>query len=407
MYRVHRDFKTYKKPKPGELEKLCRESVLRLEGLNAPIRIERIEIERLELAETEGLLAVRTYSKCGLEGIGISNKRLNYVYPILQKLIAPYLIGKDARRLEELLDEIYVYKNNYKLAGLAYYIALSAVETSLLDMLAKARQVSLGRLFGPARKSHVNLYVASGNRGNRAEEELEILAKRVEDTGAKAIKFKIGGRMSSNQDSLAGRSEALIYRTREYFGRDMIIHADGNGSYDAGTAIRFGRLLEEIQAYFYEEPCPFDDFEETKKVREALTIPLAFGEQETSMRRFRWLIENHGAGVLQPDILYNGGMIRTTKAAKMAAAANMTVTPHVSDGFGFVYILHASSYMENIGKYQECKEGFELANELLDGILEMKEGRITIPDAAGVGIRGDNPVMRRGKVVVRVGGGAE
>ena len=140
------------------------------------------------------------------------------------------------------------------------------------------------------------------------------------------------------------------------------------------------------------------------KVREALTIPLAFGEQETSMRRFRWLIENHGAGVLQPDILYNGGMIRTTKAAKMAAAANMTVTPHVSDGFGFVYILHASSYMENIGKYQECKEGFELANELLDGILEMKEGRITIPDAAGVGIRGDNPVMRRGKVVVRVGG---
>lgn len=67
MYRVHRDFKTYKKPKPGELEKLCRESVLRLEGLNAPIRIERIEIERLELAETEGLLAVRTYSKCGLE----------------------------------------------------------------------------------------------------------------------------------------------------------------------------------------------------------------------------------------------------------------------------------------------------------------------------------------------------
>lgn len=397
MYRIHRDFNPYKKPDGAELDRIASQKLLKLEGLDAPVWIQKIEV-----LDYEGTWMVRTTSKCGAVGIGISNKRLKYVYPILQKLIAPCFIGKDARELEQLSDEVYVYKNNYKLSGLPYYIAFSAVETSILDLLAKVKNVPLGQLFGPRVNERANLYVASGNRGNTAQEELEILAKRVEKLGARAIKFKIGGRMSGNKDSLEGRSEVLIYKTREFFGDDMIIHADGNGSYDAETAVSYGKMLEEINAYFYEEPCPFDDFTETKKTADALTIPLAFGEQETSMRRFRWLIENHGVDVLQPDILYNGGLLRTTKVARMAAAAGMTVTPHVSDGFGFVYNLHFASYTGNIGKYQESKEGFELANELLGGALELKDGAVNIPAAAGVGVDSEHPWIRNAKTVFTV-----
>lgn len=397
MYCLHSDFKTYQCPKKVKLSSLSTKKLLDTADWEAPIWIEKIE-----LLSCGPFLVVRALSKCGLVGIGVSNERLNYVFPILEKLIAPYLIGKDARQIESLLDEVYVYKNNYKLAGLAYFIALSAVETSILDMLAKARQVSLGQLFGAKKKNRVDIYVASGNRGNTAEEELEILANKVQNLGAKAIKFKIGGRMSNNLDSSPGRSEALIYKTREFFGPNMVIHADGNGSYDADTAIRYGKMLEDINAYFYEEPCPFDDYDETKKVSDALSIPLAFGEQETSMNRFQWLIENHGASVLQPDILYNGGLIRTTRVAQMAAAANMTITPHVSTGFGFVYILHFASYTENIGKYQECKEGFEMANELMGGVLELKEGSINIPDTKGVGVDSNHPWIRQAKTVFSV-----
>lgn len=63
--------------------------------------------------------------------------------------------------------------------------------------------------------------------------------------------------MSKNKDSMAGRSENLIYGTRRFFGDDMIIHADGNGSYDVETAVYFGKIMEDINGYFYEEPCPF------------------------------------------------------------------------------------------------------------------------------------------------------
>lgn len=394
MYQIHGDFKPYQKPDREELLQIEQSKVLKPWKSADPIWITGIELLK---SRTEWI--VRTTSACGLVGISVSNERLQYVYPILEKLIAPWFLGRDARKIEELIDEVYVYKNNYKLAGLAYYIALSALELSLLDLLAKAEQVSLGGLFGDRRRECVNLYIASGNRGTTADEELDILAERVARAGARAIKFKIGGRMSRNRDSMAGRSEELIYKARKFFGDRMIIHADGNGSYDVRTAVRYGRMLEEINAYFYEEPCPFDDLEGTRRTADELAIPLAFGEQETSMRRFEWLIANHGADVLQPDILYNGGLIRTTRVARMARCAGMTVTPHVSTGFGFVYILHFSFYTPNVGMYQECKEGLETARDLLDGRLSMKDGCISIPDTIGVGIDCRHPRVREAQTV--------
>ena len=226
----------------------------------------------------------------------------------------------------------------------------------------------------------------------------------MEACGAKAIKYKIGGRMSHNKDSMEGRTENLIYLTRKFFGDKMIIHADGNGSYDVPTAIHYAKVLKDINAYFYEEPCPFDDLEATRAVTQAVDIPLAFGEQETSLTRFRWLIGNHGCDVVQPDILYNGGMIRTTRVARMAEAAGMTVTPHVSTGFCFIYILHLTSYTPNIGRYQEMKKGLSMTNDFLEGQIILRDGWMNIPDSPGVGIRLDHPLVKEALILETVKG---
>ena len=397
MYKKHSDFGDYRPVVPAVLDRILETPVLDLAGLDHPILIKQIE-----LLYNCGLYFVRTHSADGLVGISVSNDRIQFGYPILEKLIAPYLIGRDARALETLLEEVYVHESNYKLVGIPYFSCLSALELSILDLLAKARQVSLGRLFGERIHEYTDIYVASGNRHTTPEEELDILGAEVSRLGARAIKYKIGGRMSKNRDSLAGRSEELIYGTRRYFGDEMIIHADGNGSYDAAAAIHFGRVMEEINGYFYEEPCPFDDLWATKSVCDGLAIPLAFGEQETSLRRFRWLVEQHGTDVIQPDILYNGGLIRTTKVARMAQAAGMTVTPHVSTGFCFVYILHLASYTPNIGRYQENKKGFEISNDLLDGRLVLAEGRINIPDSVGIGIRPEHEMLRKALTLLTI-----
>lgn len=397
MYKKSKDFKDIKKVTECQLDDIIESKIVKMDELTSPIIIKKIE-----LLFRDGLYFIRTTSKEGLVGISVANDRVEYVYPILNKLIAPYFIGRDARELETLLEEVYVYKNNYKMAGLPYWCCIAYLELSILDMLAKAQDKPLGEIIGNRINGEANIYVASGNRHTTPEEELEVLRQRIEKTGAKAIKYKIGGRMSKNKDSIQGRSKSLIYLTRKFFGDNMVIHADGNGSYDVKHAIEYGKVLEDINAYFYEEPCPFDDLVSTKKVADALDIPLAFGEQETSLTRFKWLVLNNGADVIQPDILYNGGLIKTTKVARMAELAGMTITPHVSAGFGFVYILHLASYTPNIGKYIENKRGFEQANELLDGYMELKDGKINIPTLPGVGIRSRNSIFEKADVIFTV-----
>ena len=161
------------------------------------------------------------------------------------------------------------------------------------------------------------------------------MQKLVQQSGAKAVKFRVGGRMSRNADAMPGRTEKLIPLVRKTLGDGIDIHADSNSSYDPPQAIKVGRLLEEVKAVYFEEPCQFDRLEDTKIVTDTLTIPVAGGEQESSDWRFRWTIANRGVDIVQPDLHYYGGMIRSMRVARMAQVAKMSTTVHIS---GALYI---------------------------------------------------------------------
>ncbi|TBL69691.1 mandelate racemase/muconate lactonizing enzyme family protein [Paenibacillus thalictri] len=372
---------------------------------NSPVLVVDIAspviIESMELLFNNGLYFLRSRAKDGSVGVAVASERAAYLHPLLKQLIIPYFIGKDARDLEKLLDGVYVYESNYKLSGLALWCCISWVEASLLDMLGRISGKPVGDLLGGVIRSEVPIYVASGNRGTTPEEEIEVLQRRMADTGAKAVKFKVGGRMSKNADSIQGRSEGLIQLARKTLGDNIAIHADGNGSYDPPVAIEYGKMLEEIGAFFYEEPCPFEHLEDTKEVADALVVPLAFGEQETSIRRFRWIIANDAAQVVQPDLQYNGGLIRNTRVARMAALKGIPVTPHISGGFGYVYVLHYASYIPNIGKFQEDKSGVKTTGFLFAPPMEVKDGIIKTPTGPGLGMDESavNAVLRKALVV--------
>ena len=78
--------------------------------------------------------------------------------------------------------------------------------------------------------------------------------------------------------------------------------------------------MQEYKYAFYEEPVPFDWYEETKQVADALQIPVAGGEQEPSIHNFRWLVAHSALSVVQPDMFYFGGMVRCMRVARMANA---------------------------------------------------------------------------------------
>lgn len=378
-----------------KLEKAASAPILQLDGVSSPLLVKSIE-----LLQKGREYFVRVRSKDGAEGISVTNSRAEYLHPILKKLVIPYFIGKDARDLESHLFELYRYRSNYKLQGLALWCPLAWVEFALLDMMGRVTGKSIGQLFGGVVRQKVPFYIASGRRDSTPEQEADYLMKLVEETGAKAVKFRVGGRMSRNADAMPGRTERLIPLARKTLGDQIAIHADANSSYDPPKAIEVGRMLEDIGAVYFEEPCPFDHLEDTKRVADVLTLPVAGGEQEYSQRRFRWMIYNHGVDIVQPDLHYYGGLIRSTRVARMAALAGMPTTVHISGGLGFVYMLHFASYTPDIGQYQEYKRGTEKYGNWFDPPLEIKNGAITVPQGPGVGIKDVRDVLKDAKPVV-------
>jgi L-alanine-DL-glutamate epimerase-like enolase superfamily enzyme len=370
-------------PSLEEIDKAAALPVLKLDGLKSPVIIESIK-----LLKKDDDYFVHVRSKDGAEGVALTNPpREQYLDKILDQLVIPFFIGKDARNLEDHLWELYRWKDNYKLYGLALWSPQAWVEFAILDLLGRIAGKPMGALLGDILRKDVAIYVASGRRDTTPEQEVEYLQKLVAQSGAKAVKFRVGGRMSRNADAMPGRTDKLIPLVRKTFGDAIDIHADSNSSYDAQHAIKVGRMLEEIKAVYFEEPCQFDHLEETKVVTDALTIPVAGGEQESSDWRFRMMIANRCVDIVQPDLHYYGGMIRSVRVARMAQVAKMPTTVHISGGFGFVYMLHFGSCVPDIGLYQEYKLGEEKYGNWFDPPITVKNGKMSIPGGPGVGIK--------------------
>lgn len=378
-----------------QLEEAAAKPVLQSKGIDSPLVIDSVQLLR---KGREYFVHVR--SKDGAEGISVTNSRAQYLYPLLNRQVIPYFIGKDARVLEEHLFGVYRYQSNYKLQGLAFWCPIAWVEFALLDMMGRVSGKSIGELFGGVIRREVPFYVASGRRDTTPEQEVEYLKRLVEETGARAVKFRVGGRMSRNADAMPGRTERLIPLARKGLGDEIAIHADSNSSYDPPKAIEVGRMLEDINAVYFEEPCPFDHLEDTKRVADALTIPVAGGEQEYSQRRFRWMIYNRGVDIVQPDLHYYGGLIRSTQVARMAALAGMPTTVHISGGFGFVYMLHFASFTRDIGLYQEYKRNIERYRDWFNPPLSIKDGALSVPSGPGVGITSISDVLKGAEVII-------
>jgi L-alanine-DL-glutamate epimerase-like enolase superfamily enzyme len=360
-------------------------------------------IQTVELLHYNKSWLCRVRTRDGAEGISVSNsQQMEVLYPIFAKRIAPYFIGKDARDLEALLEEVTVYESNYKATGLAIFVPMATLEFAILDMFGKMVNRPIGLLISDKiYNPKINVYQANGERYISAEETIEHLQRDVAISKAKAIKFKLGGRMS-HPETPVGRSEKLIPLVRKTFGDKMVISADANGSYTPEQAIPIGRLMQEYDYAFYEEPVPFDWYDELKQVADALKIPMALGEQEPSTHNFRWVLAHNAVGIVQQDMFYFGGMVRCMRVARMAGALGKTCIPHISStGLGYLYMMHFVSAIPNSGPYHEFKE---FNNDLpyrcpTSTLRSDDDGVIKVPTGAGLGVTIDPAYVAKHTIV--------
>lgn len=379
----------------ARLDEIVRQQVLKKELFTSPVVIETLELLRYK---DSFLCHVR--SKDGAEGWSFANDGpMKTFYPVFINRLQPFFIGKDARNLEALLEEVYVYQSNYKFQSLALWVPVATIEFAILDLLGRIAGKSLGELIGEIHHRDVAFYQANGERDISGEEVLRHLQQQLAESKTKALKFKVGGRMS-HPEFPPGRSEKLIPMIRKIFGDEMHLYADSNGSYNTEEAIRIGKLLQEYKYEIYEEPVPFDWYEETRQVADALTIPVSGGEQEASLHNFRWLIAHDALQIVQPDVYYFGGMIRCMKVARMAEAMGKACTPHISDGLGYLYMMHFVSTLPNAGPFHEFKgDNKKLPLECKTSSLLIDNGVIRVPTGPGSGVDIDPDYLKKYTIV--------
>ncbi len=226
----------------AKLDEILKKEVLKKELFTSPIIIETLELLRFK---DSFLCHVR--SKDGAEGWSFANDgSMKTFYPVFVHRLQPYFIGKDARNFEALLEEVYVYQSNYKFQSLALWVPVATIEFAILDMLGRIANKSLGQLIGDIHHTEVTFYQANSERDISGEEVLKHLQQELAASKTKALKFKIGGRMS-HPEFPPGRSEQMIPLVRKIFGDEMHLFADSNGSYNTEEAIRIGKLLQEYK----------------------------------------------------------------------------------------------------------------------------------------------------------------
>lgn len=356
-------------------------------NLHAALAPDPVPIASIELLKNGKTHIVRATAKDGAIGHAICNERADYLYPILLKKVAPHFINKDARDLPALIDSVYTASSNYKLQGIAFWCPVAWCEFAILDLLGRRANKPVAALLGDVLRKQIPVYLSSLRRDTTPQQEVDWLSKRIEETAAKAVKLKIGGRMSKNKDASPGRSESLVKLARKTWGDAMTIYVDANGSYDAPHAIEVGKMLQDHNVAFFEEPCEWEDYQATRKVAAALDIPIAGGEQDSSLYRFEEMIRDNVIDIVQPDMTYNGGLHRAIRVAEMAAAKKMPITPHSPARAGNEpYILHFAAATPNIGPFIEFNAAPQKSPGWLKPAFEPQDGKLTLPQGPGWGL---------------------
>ena len=153
------------RPAFRDLDRAASGRCSKLDGFTSPVIIDSM---RLLKKGDEYFVHVR--SKDGAEGVSVTNPpRAEYLDKILKQLVLPFFVGKDARDLENLLWELYRWKDNYKLYGLALWSPQAWVEFAILDMLGRIARKPMGALLGDIVRKEVAFYVASGRRDTTPE----------------------------------------------------------------------------------------------------------------------------------------------------------------------------------------------------------------------------------------------
>jgi L-alanine-DL-glutamate epimerase-like enolase superfamily enzyme len=299
---------------------------------------------------------------------------------IISDLLAPVLIGHDARDVEVLWSRMY---QTQRLRGYAtgfYMEAIAGVDLALWDILGKSLNTPLYRILGGKFRDRIPTYGSAGNPET---------AKQMVDAGFPAIKMGLSKGATKNLDLVASVSTAIKGRG------ELLI--DSLGAYKLSEAVLIGRELEKLgNIGWWEDPLGPEDISGYKQLADALDLAICAGEEVSNRFQIRDWLEQRSVDILNPDVCRAGGISETRRIAMMADAYGLLWSPHVSTGAGpyRAASIHLAAATPNCVTIEggSSHEG-PLGNRLLRQPLDYKPGSVGVPEGPGLGIEFDEKAL--------------
>ena len=304
---------------------------------------------------------------------------------IVMTQLLPRIKGMNPFHIEALWDRMYRFNRKPVAKGL-YITAMGAVDIALWDIVGKALNLPACEVMGVFNE-RIRVYAAGGyyEEGKGIKELVKEMEEYV-SLGFRAVKMKIGGEpMSVDVDR--------VRAVREAIGPNIDLMIDANNRWTAAEAIRFGRLVERFNPYWFEEPVEADDFVGCADVKKTLDIPIAAGENEFTRWGARELLTADAVDILQCDTTIAGGISEGRKIAALASAFHTPVSPH-GDPFMAVHLLASIPNAVIMETYPAVESQYNLALPL----FPVKDGYIEVPRKPGIGIDPDPEVVKKYKV---------
>ncbi|MEM6971543.1 MAG: mandelate racemase/muconate lactonizing enzyme family protein [Pseudomonadota bacterium] len=346
-------------------------------------------IARLETFTTEDVGFVRVTMEDGATGCGqVSTYHSDITCQVLHRQVAPWVLGQDSTDLDDLLD--LVTEREHKFPGSYLCRAMGGVDTAIWDMRGKRAGQPVAALIGGS-PGRVRAYASSMKRDITPAAEAERLVREGAERGFTAFKVRAGAEVGRGRDEWPGRTEEIIPTMRRALPEaDLLI--DANSCYAPPRAIQVGRMLEGEGFCHYEEPCPYWELEQTRQVTEALEINVTGGEQDCDLLTWRRMIDMRAVDIVQPDVMYLGGLCRTLRVCRMAEAAGLPVTPHCANlSMVTLFTMHLLRAIPNAGRYLEFSiEGADYYpwqyGLFVEDPFTIEDGQATVTDAPGWGV---------------------
>ena len=289
-----------------------------------------IKIAKVETFTIDFVCIVKVTAEDGIVGWGqTAPYRCNITADIIHLQVAPYVIGMDCNDIDGVVDT--VLRREHKFLVCSYLMrALGGVETALWDMKGKRAGVSVAKLLG-AKNNVFPCYGSSMRRDITPKDEAERLKKHRDEFGYKSFKVRVGAECGDDTDEWQGRTEEIIPLIRKELGDDVGLLVDGNSGFSVKRALEVGNMLQDNGYEHFEEPCPYWELDQTKEVKKSLNIDVAGGEQDNYLPVWDRMINENIVDIVQPDVLYMGGIIRTMDVVKRASAKGIPTTPHAAN----------------------------------------------------------------------------